>query len=110
MSVQGIRWYGGAFLALIGSAAALGFFGLSFFSSFTPLYVSIVCSVLAIACGVVAAARARPSETARARDGAPSDLETDRQDEEVQTVDGETGQRDEGAGPQAKAAQPGEAE
>ena len=33
MSVRGIGWYAGAFVALIAAAAALGFFALSFFSS-----------------------------------------------------------------------------
>jgi hypothetical protein len=59
VSVRGIGWYAGAFVALIAAAAALGFFALSFFSSFTPLYVSIVCSVGAVGCAVVALVRSR---------------------------------------------------
>jgi hypothetical protein len=59
VSVRGIGWYASAFVALIAAAAALGFFALSFFSSFTPLYVSIVCSVLAVGCAVVAVLRSR---------------------------------------------------
>ena len=111
MSVRGIRWYGGAFLALIGSAAALGFFGLSFFSSFTPLYVSIACSVVAIACGVVAAVRARPTERASARDGVQIDVEAgEPEDEEAGEADGDAGQQDDKAGQRARAAQPGDAE
>ena len=64
MSVRGIGWYASAFVALIAAAAALGFFALSFFSSFTPLYVSIVCSVAALGCAVVAIVRSRrPDDT-----------------------------------------------
>jgi threonine/homoserine efflux transporter RhtA len=64
VSVRGIRWYGGAVVALIAAAAALGFFARSFFSSFTPLYVSIACSVAAAGCAVVAIVRSRrPDDT-----------------------------------------------
>jgi threonine/homoserine efflux transporter RhtA len=65
VSVRGIGWYAGAFVALIGAAAALGFFALSFFSSFTPLYISIVCSIAAVGCAIVALVRSRrPGDTA----------------------------------------------
>ena len=64
MTVRGVRWYAGAVVALIVAAAALGFFARSFFSSFTPLYVSIVCSVAALGCAVVAIVRSRrPDDT-----------------------------------------------
>jgi hypothetical protein len=72
VSVRGIGWYTGAFVALIVAGAGIGFAALSFFASLTPLYVSIVCSVAAVACGVVAAVRARASD---AVDAQPSDAE-----------------------------------
>jgi hypothetical protein len=59
VTIRGIRWYAGALVALLAAAAALGVFARSFFSSFTPLYVSIVCSVLAVGCAVVAVLRSR---------------------------------------------------
>jgi hypothetical protein len=62
VSVRGIGWYGAAFLALIVSGAGIGIAALSFFASLTPLYVSIVSSAAAVACGVVAAVRARPGD------------------------------------------------
>ncbi|MFL5791155.1 MAG: hypothetical protein ACJ76A_06585 [Actinomycetota bacterium] len=61
MSVRGIGWYAGAFVGLIVAGSLIGVAAASFFASLTPLYVSIVCSFAAIACGVVAAVRARPS-------------------------------------------------
>ena len=61
MSVRGLGWYAGAFVALIVSAALIGVAAASFFASLTPLYVSVVCSVGAVALGVVAAVRARPT-------------------------------------------------
>ena len=89
MSVRGIGWYTAAFLALIGSAAALGFFGLSFFSSFTPLYVSILCSIVAIGCGVAAAILARPA-VGRADAGGEPDEDAGAPDEEASRRDEET--------------------
>jgi hypothetical protein len=68
VSVRGIGWYAGAFVALIVAAAFIGIAGASFLASLTPLYVSIVCSVAAIACGVVAAVRARPAAVSRPDD------------------------------------------
>lgn len=62
MSVRGIGWYAGAFVALIVAGVGIGIAALSFFASLTPLYVSIGCSVTAVACGVVAAVRARASD------------------------------------------------
>jgi len=62
MSVRGIGWYAGAFVALIVAGAGIGIAALSFFASLTPLYVSIVCSVAAVACGVIAAVRAGASD------------------------------------------------
>jgi uncharacterized Tic20 family protein len=62
VSVRGIGWYAGAFVALIVAGAGIGIAALSFFASLTPLYVSIVCSVAAVACGVIAAVRAGASE------------------------------------------------
>ena len=62
MSVRGIGWYAGAFVALIVAGAGIGIAALSFFASLTPLYVSIVCSVAAVACGVIAAVRAGVSD------------------------------------------------
>jgi len=103
VSVRGIGWYTGAFVALIASAAALGFFGLSFFSSFTPLYVSIVCSVVAIMCGVVAVVLARSdgaSRTERARQPA----------EDAELPLDATARPEEQAGRPAEAVQPGDAE
>jgi hypothetical protein len=97
VSVRGVGWYGGAFVALIASAAALGFFGLSFFSSFTPLYVSIIFSVVAIACGVVAAVLARPAEAARADDNGAPDHHAEQQLDDVDTPPAEhTEQLDDG--------------
>lgn len=74
MSVRGIGWYAGAFVALIVAGVGIGIAALSFFASLTPLYVSIVCSVAAVACGVVAAVRARASD-AQLGDAQPGDIE-----------------------------------
>jgi hypothetical protein len=62
VSVRGIGWYACAFVALIVAGALIGVAALSFFASLTPLYLSIVCSIAALACGVVAAVRARPGD------------------------------------------------
>jgi hypothetical protein len=62
VSLRGIGWYAGAFVALIVAGAGIGIAALSFFASLTPLYVSIVCSVAAVACGVIAAVRAGASD------------------------------------------------
>jgi hypothetical protein len=61
VSVRGIGWYVTAFITLIVAASFIGIAAASFFASLTPLYVSIVCSVAAVAFGIVAAVRARPS-------------------------------------------------
>jgi len=74
MSVRGIGWYVTAFITLIVAASFIGIAAASFFASLTPLYVSIVCSVAAVAFGIVAAVRARPSGAAEAADAAePAD-------------------------------------
>jgi len=62
VTVRGVGWYGAAFIALIVSVAFIAVAAASFFASLTPLYVSIVCSVAAVAFGVVAAVRARPGD------------------------------------------------
>ena len=74
MSVRGIGWYATAFVALIVSAAFIGIAAASFFASLTPLYVSIVCSVAAVACGVVAAVRARPAGVSQRDAAGPEEL------------------------------------
>lgn len=74
MSVRGIGWYVTAFITLIVAASFIGIAAASFFASLTPLYVSIVCSVAAVAFGIVAAIRARPSGAAEAADASvPAD-------------------------------------
>ena len=74
MSVRGIGWYVTAFITLIVAASFIGIAAASFFASLTPLYVSIVCSVAAVAFGIVAAVRARPSGAAEAADASvPAD-------------------------------------
>jgi hypothetical protein len=74
VSVRGIGWYVTAFITLIVAASFIGIAAASFFASLTPLYVSIVCSVAAVAFGIVAAVRARPSGAAEAADAAePAD-------------------------------------
>jgi hypothetical protein len=71
VSVRGIGWYASAFVALIVSAAFIGIAAASFLASLTPLYVSIVCSVAAVAFGVVAAVRARPAHASRTDEAEP---------------------------------------
>jgi hypothetical protein len=74
VSVRGIGWYVTAFITLIVAASFIGIAAASFFASLTPLYVSIVCSVAAVAFGIVAAVRARPSGAAEAADASvPAD-------------------------------------
>jgi membrane protein implicated in regulation of membrane protease activity len=54
VSIGGYGWFFGAFGALVISAAFIGLAGVTFFSSLTPLYVSIAFSVGAIVSAVIA--------------------------------------------------------
>ena len=82
MSVRGIGWYAGAFVGLIVAGSLIGVAAASFFASLTPLYVSIVCSFAAIACGVVAAVRARPGAV-----GEPADTTEEETAQPVNATD-----------------------
>jgi hypothetical protein len=117
MSVRGIGWYASAFVALIVSGVLIGVAAASFFASLTPLYVSIVCSVAAVALGVVAAVRARPSDEAL-EDGAapvvaevaPDEAEESAQAEVPTSADGPADADEPAAAAPAEAAQPGDGE
>ena len=63
MIVRGVGWYISAFVALIIAGVFIGVAAASFLASLTPLWISIVCSVVAVAFGVVAAVRARSGDT-----------------------------------------------
>ena len=54
MSVRAYRWYLAAFGALVGSGIAIGIAGATFLESKTPLYASLVLSIVAMALAVVA--------------------------------------------------------
>jgi hypothetical protein len=62
VSRSGYGWFFVAFGALVVSAGFIGLAGVTFFSSLTPLYVSVGCSVAAIVCAVIAWRR-RPRST-----------------------------------------------
>jgi anaerobic selenocysteine-containing dehydrogenase len=110
VSVRGIGWYAGAFVALIVAAAFLAVAAASFLASLTPLYVSIVCSFAAVGCGVVAAVRARPAAVPQPDDAGRPGGEGDR----VRPIERvEAAERAEAAEPSeaeepAEAAQPGD--
>jgi len=53
----GFGLYFVSFALLVAAGALIGFAGISFLSSLTPLYVSIGLSVAAIACAMAALAR-----------------------------------------------------
>jgi hypothetical protein len=77
VSVRGIGWYSAAFIALIISATFIGVAAASFLASLTPLYVSIACSVAAMAFGVVAAVRARPADASLQYESEPTPVDDD---------------------------------
>jgi len=112
VSVRGIGWYGAAFIALIVSVVFIGVAAASFFASLTPLYVSIVCSVAAVAFGVVAAVRARPADGAPPGE-APEPAATEEPRDSDEPVEGtqpvEAAEPAEATEP-AEAAQPGDSE
>ena len=54
MSVREDSWYLAAFVSLVVAGVCIAIFGATLFASLTPLYVSLVFSVAAIALAVVA--------------------------------------------------------
>ncbi|HEX3299384.1 MAG TPA: hypothetical protein VHW68_04665 [Actinomycetota bacterium] len=85
MSVRGVSWYVAAFVVLIVAAVFIGVAAASFFASLTPLYVSILCSVVAVAFGVVSAVRARPSDAPLQDEDAEAAVEEESVDAEEPT-------------------------
>jgi hypothetical protein len=64
VNVRGYAWYFAAFGALLASGGFIALAALTFLASMTPLYASLVCSLVAIACAVVAWRRRPHGDTA----------------------------------------------
>jgi membrane protein implicated in regulation of membrane protease activity len=54
VSIRAYGWYLAAFVALVGAAVCIAIAGATLFASLTPLYVSLVFSVVAIGLAIVA--------------------------------------------------------